>query len=836
MAKTISAIALFVSLQMGRFFHAYEFLLNHICLNFIHKNRMIVPVFICYAIGGGSTECQCLRKDTLIIMLYSILFPIFCNLILCGSCLIPRLSLGENREFELFKKMGILTIGEMLSLILLHCITRSFQGAGMHPFPKLPLFVTLLLIGIGVAFSERHTSSNKRRFIRKCAYIAGCIFLMEVFVFHVTSFSTQKDTFSLPLVSAEIDDTNAATIEGDSIRITGNCTLTFSDLSLQSNLHCLQLDADGEDPRYHVALLMKDNNFTDRFEQTGKTQATGTYSKLQFPLLPYETLYALQLEFFDVDNPITLHSGTLYSAIPFVFSTARFFLILFIALILTACKQFSVWNIRYRAKSWKHNLAVLVTMFGCIACISAFMIPNQESVPFGDNIDSNNVYAMTLDAWVNGRANLDLEVSPELLQLEDPYSPSAREGLPYHWDYAYYNGNYYCYFGCAPVALLYYPFYKITGKVLPLNTAYCIFMEVIIITMFGLIMTLVRQYCKRPPLLLLLMGLFSATVGCGAILGVTYCDRYYLCVLSGMAGLLLALWTGFAAVASKRNWKRFLLLVISGIGLVITAASRPNMLIYALLLVPIFLQLLFRKSLTLPSRMISASCFLLPVAIGAAAVMWYNQIRFDNPFQFGAVYQLTVDNVSANQISLIRLPAAIYAYFLCPMDFLNDFPFIGTKFTAFPNRAMYLFTEASFGAFAMPSILLGFLSLPLVYKTWKRKHHSFLRRITIVIAIFAAILLAWIDYCMAGISPRYMLDILVILSVLTTILLLQVPLILKSHHAGLSLISQKVIFAAMAGTVIAIFCILITCGEGSALFKAHPSLWNALKEIFVFWR
>lgn len=768
-------------------------------------------------------------------MLRYILFPILCNLILCGLQWILKRTLEKNGNFIFPKKMGILTACEILSLFLLHCITHSLQGAGSSPFPTIPLLVTLFLIGAGVAFSQQHEPSKKRQFLKKCAYIAGCVFLLEVFVFHITSFSSQKDTFSLPLNSVEIDNTESATIEGDSIHITGNCILTFSDLSLQSNLHCLQLNANGEDLRYFVTLRMEDNNLKNQFEQVGKTQAAGTYSKLQFALLPYETLHALQLEFSDIDKPITLNSGTLYSAIPFVFSTARFFLILVIAMALTACKQFSVWNIRYRAKNWKHNLSILITMFGCLACISAFIIPNQEFTTL-EEIESSNVYAMTLEAWVNGRVTLDLEVDPTLMQLENPYSPSAREGTFYHWDYAYYDGNYYCYFGCAPVALLYYPFYKITGKVIPLNIAYCIFMGAIIITMFGLIMTLVRRYCKRPPLLLLLMGLVSATAGCGAILGLTYCDRYYLCILSGMAGLLLALWTGFAAVAEKQNWKRFLLLVISGIGLVITAASRPNMLIYALLLVPIFLQLLFQKSLTLSSRLMSAGYFLLPVAVGAAAIMWYNQIRFDNPFQFGAAYQLTVDNVSANQISLIRLPAAIQTYLLCPLEPLNDFPFIGCHLTSFFNRTMFLYIEASFGAFAMPSILLGFLSLPLVYKSWKRKNHGFLQRITILIAIFTTILLAWIDYCMAGICYRYMLDILIVLSVLTTILLLQVPTILKSYHTGIALISQKIIFTAMTGTLIAILCILITCGEGTALFKAHPSLWNELKEIFVFWR
>ena len=97
------------------------------------------------------------------------------------------------------------------------------------------------------------------------------------------------------------------------------------------------------------------------------------------------------------------------------------------------------------------------------------------------------------------------------------------------------------------MVLIYLPFYAITGKVPTLNFAYCITVAAIIIAIFGLIMTLVRRYDKQPPLLLLLFGLVSAVAGCGAFVGLNYNDRYYLCLLMGMFGLLLALWTGFAA-------------------------------------------------------------------------------------------------------------------------------------------------------------------------------------------------------------------------------------------------------------------------------------------------
>ena len=304
----------------------------------------------------------------------------------------------------------------------------------------------------------------------------------------------------------------------------------------------------------------------------------------------------------------------------------------------------------------------------------------------------------------------------------------------------------------------------------------------------------------------------------------------------GMFGLLLALWTGFAAVSVKKSWKRFALLAVSGIGVVITAASRPNLLVYVLLLVPIFLHLLFRKDLRLQNRLISAGCFLLPTLVGAAAIMWYNQIRFDSPLQFGAIYQMTVDNTAANRISLARFPAAFAAYFLHPMELMDDFPFLKDNAVLVPNRMMYLFVERSFGALAMPSVLLGVLSIPLLWKKWKQRDDCRIRRALVLITIIGVVLLAWVDYCMAGITIRYLLDIMVVLSVMSTMLLLQVPAVLKPYSANAAQISQKVIALAMTGTVLAYFCILITSGDGVALYKAHPTIWNVLKDTLVFWR
>lgn len=802
---------------------------------------------------------------------------IFCNLLFyAAACFIGKHT-GESVGGSHWKKCGLVTALEVVLLVAVWWFTHTYMGARNLPGMGLPLLVTELLIGLGTAFSNRETTSRLRQYLRKAAWIAGVVFLLESLVFHFSSFSTHRETTDLPLSQAEISDTNAAQVDGDTIQISGNCTLTFSNLEQSADIRYLTLLMDGEDVYYNVTCSMKDENLSNQFEQVGKTQATATSFSLRFAMLPYQTLHAIQLQFTEVDAPLVLHSGTFYTAMPYHFSSARFFLVLLLALVLTACKQFRIWNIRYRAHSWKHNLAVLATLFGCMASVLAFRVPDLEATTLNDPIDINNVYAMTLEAWEKGQVYMDFEPSEERLSLENPYDNSVRE-FYFDWDYAFYNGKYYCYFGCAPVALLYVPYYELTGNVLPLNWAYCIMTEAVIVTLFGLILTLVRKFCKRPPLILLLLGLVSAVAGSGVLFGLNYSDRYHLCILTGMFGLFLALWTGFAAMDSsyavrttkqlrklslqrakkdngehleqeeipmpvspytvkkRENWKRFVLLAVSAIGTVITAASRPNMLLYVLILVPVFLHLLFRKDLKLSAKITSAACYLIPVAAGAAAIMWYNKIRFDDPFQFGSIYQITVDNTAANKITLSRLPAAIAVYFFGGLDQLNDFPFLRTKYSNIANRQMYLYVEGTIGAFTLPSVLLGALSFPFVWKRWKRKHSGFVRRVILAMIAVLVVALAWVDFSMAGVILRYALDILVILSVLSTILLLQVPSLLKTYHASLARVSEKVIAAAMVGTVVVCLCILIASGESVSLFKAHPTIWNTWKEIFVFWR
>ena len=79
-------------------------------------------------------------------MLLYFLLPILCNALLLAACKLPKLAPAGSEFSKTAVRMGILTAGEILVLLLLHALIRGFQITGSHLFPPLPLAITLLLL------------------------------------------------------------------------------------------------------------------------------------------------------------------------------------------------------------------------------------------------------------------------------------------------------------------------------------------------------------------------------------------------------------------------------------------------------------------------------------------------------------------------------------------------------------------------------------------------------------------------------------------------------------------------------------------------------------------
>lgn len=83
-------------------------------------------------------------------------------------------------------------------------------------------------------------------------------------------------------------------------------------------------------------------------------------------------------------------------------------------------------------------------------------------------LGNNDPYVQLAHALlVKHQLNLDLWVDPALSQLNNVYDRTERDSkkTQYYWDHAFYNGKYFCYYGLAPIVLIYAPIYFLTGLI-----------------------------------------------------------------------------------------------------------------------------------------------------------------------------------------------------------------------------------------------------------------------------------------------------------------------------------------------------------------------------------
>ena len=81
----------------------------------------------------------------------------------------------------------------------------------------------------------------------------------------------------------------------------------------------------------------------------------------------------------------------------------------------------------------------------------------------------NQINKELVDAFEAGQVHLLREAEDDLMALDNPYDWSQRleAGLSYAWDHCLYEGQYYSYYGIAPVLLLFLPYHLLTGQYFP---------------------------------------------------------------------------------------------------------------------------------------------------------------------------------------------------------------------------------------------------------------------------------------------------------------------------------------------------------------------------------
>lgn len=314
---------------------------------------------------------------------------------------------------------------------------------------------------------------------------------------------------------------------------------------------------------------------------------------------------------------------------------------------LWACILAAVYCLRPRSRVHTATMETFdrrklaITLAVMLAVILLCTLPMSLSPAYnGSDPQYRDQYEKFTEAFLQGHLYFDYEVDPRLLTMENPYDPAAREalGVSYHWDYVFYNGHYYMYFGVVPVFLLFLPFRLLTGHPLTAYHATQIFVAAFIGGVFALFYLLCRKFFRA-----MTFAAYLALSAALSVLSVWYFTAApALYCTANSAAVCMEIWSLYCfmrAVWVEENTCRGLRWAFFGsLFGALAFGCRPPVALANLLVLPLLAEYLRTPP---RKRLRDLALAAAPYFIVAALLMLYNYLRFDSPFEFGLRYQLT---------------------------------------------------------------------------------------------------------------------------------------------------------------------------------------------------
>ena len=536
----------------------------------------------------------------------------------------------------------------------------------------------------------------------------------------------------------------------------------------------------------------------------------------------------LKIHIGEDEGEVQISSIVLNSPHGFEFSLVRFIILVGILFIISE----GIWKLNVEKADY-YLLYFMIPIFCVIACSVTAFTSIYEHVDLLDSFPSQNYsdedqYRQLFESFQNGKLSLDLDYDIDKLQaLNSPYDRSernAKETTGIFWDRAFYNGKFYSYFGAAPIFTVYYPVYILTHHVpttLLVSTILCLYAIIFISLLY---IEFIKHFCNDVPVVQAILGEVTVLFGSGIFAAAFEESFYYFAVLSGVAWTAAFFCFLLRAYFESSYSKRIVLLVVSGISAVLMTASRPTLIFYgAAALVPAIF-ILTGKEDSLKNKISYVVSIASPIAAGAVLIMVYNYKRFDNPFEFGFNYQLTVSKAKANTFSLSMISAALYHYFIQQPNINTKFPYIEIKHKALDWYGRYNYNGRTMGILTYP-MTWGLFFAPLIYS----KKNKFKTAFVLTFAV-SAVIMAYIDMCKAGSHYRYTLDILMPVLLVSLTAVFDVQSSVKKISKKGYIFCYAAITAAMFLTIYTGY-LMMFANEGRILMDTYTMIGYKLKSI-----
>ena len=457
----------------------------------------------------------------------------------------------------------------------------------------------------------------------------------------------------------------------------------------------------------------------------------------------------------------------------------------------------------------------------------------------------SNYYDLQANAFLAGQTSLLEEPTPELAALPNPYDWKARTGIHFVWDASYYHGKYYLYWGPVP-ALLAALVKAINPMEMQDQYLLLFFISGLTIITAVLLADLRKRYFPSAPAWTLT---FFILVGglCTPVFWLVNRPNVYETAIAACQFFLVmgiyAVIQGLHARTGQWKW-----LMWAGLSLGTAVGSRTTVVFSVFFIVGVTLFVLVKQWLKSHPSWKEMMGLLIPLALFACGLAWFNYARFGSIFESGMRYQLTGEALPKDMSQLFALRYIIpntYLALLQPYEFkAHSFPFFiattdnsWTRIIRMP--AHYYFAEQVTGIlYTIP--LLWMLVVPfiaLLRKEWRWVKEVPAERDesqlpgwiwTLLAGTFGVAYLTDAMFVMT--TMRYLADFTPLLVILTSLLImLALQRSRRSRIARVLLLAVLVILSLF--TIVISLFINFTCGD-RRIQHENPILYEKIVTFF----
>jgi hypothetical protein len=451
------------------------------------------------------------------------------------------------------------------------------------------------------------------------------------------------------------------------------------------------------------------------------------------------------------------------------------------------------------------------------------------STPMSFKPGSGGYYGMLADALRHGELALRIKPPQALLDLPNPYDPTANAQFRFAGldDLSLRNGHLYAYWGPTAAIVLFAPL-QVLGINVSQSFAVALFGFLGFVFSVAIVRFLVRKFLPDTPR-------WAMAVACVALaFGNTVpfvlrrpstAEVASTCGLCfGMLGILLLLMGWHGSRPSERK------LLAAGVTLGLAMFSRPTL--GALALIPLVLVAAAWRGKAWPlgltgPRVLAA--LLGPLAVCGVLLMAYNVARFGSPLEFGVKFQLNAgDGADGRTFKPAYIPSGLYIYLLAPPRPTALFPFLTLDLPSLPWPApsgFHVFDPTG-GALVLAPVFWWIFLLPVL----RRRVEPDLRRLLWAMVGTGGVIVLAMSFLLWGTTQHYTVDFMALLTI--PALLVWMVFLSRTrrgswHHR--LVVGSGVLMVAW-GSAVGLAIGLV--GYRNLLEVNHPALFHRLEDIF----